>query len=159
VFVGSHTALDALYDVFNLYYDEVRGSQETTLSYAGSSFSVPVDPTFRCVIVLDDAMIDEDSEYRRVSLLFLNRFEKLAFRYRDALPTKWAKVPQVMQEKCYVVFGYRQSPKIVTPIPDVYPELLLLNHFSDYDFVVRSHISDNHNISKIRDYFLSLATV
>jgi hypothetical protein len=81
VFIGSHIAFNAFYDVFDLYYDELPGSQETTLLYAGSSFSLPVDPTFRCVIVFGDMMVDGSSEYCRISPPFLNWFEKFPFRY------------------------------------------------------------------------------
>jgi hypothetical protein len=54
---------------------------------------------------------------------------------------------------------YRQSPMVVTAITSVYPELLLLDHFSGCDFVFRSQIADSHNVSKIRNYFISLTAV
>jgi hypothetical protein len=40
------------------------------------------------------------------------------------------------------------------PMTTVYPELLLLDHFSGYDFVFRSHIADNHTVPKIRNCFI-----
>jgi hypothetical protein len=64
-----------------------------------------------------------------------------------------------MQPSCFHFSDNRESQKVVTPITTVYPERFLLNHFSGDDFVFQSHITDNQHISKIRNYFISLAAV
>jgi transposase InsO family protein len=61
--------------------------------------------------------------------------------------------------RTWYIRPYRQSPKLVTPITTVYLELLLFDHFSGYDFAFRSHVADNHNVSKIINYFISLEAV
>jgi hypothetical protein len=86
IFVGLHPVFDSLSNVFNLYYDDLGGNKFATLSEAGHLFPVPVDPTFRCTLILDDVVPEGTGEYRRLPPPFLKRFEKFSVQWRKDLP-------------------------------------------------------------------------